>query len=105
MERWRISRGAVGILRQAPLSWMTQAGGLSPLRSVPTSFAFPRFSPDGRRLAMTISDGRESDIWVYDWERETMTRVTTDPGLELSPVWNCSDGCRNGSKTASRPIT
>ena len=79
--------GAAGILRQAPLSWMTQAGGLSPLRSVPTSFAFPRFSPDGRRLAMTISDGRESDIWVYDWERETMTRVTTDPGVELSPVW------------------
>ena len=67
--------------------WMTQAGALTPLRAAPASFGFPRFSPDGRRLAMTISDGRESDIWVYDWERDILTRVTTDPGAELSPVW------------------
>ena len=34
----------------------------------------PRLSPDGRRLA--FDDG--GDIWVYDLEREAMSRLTTD---------------------------
>jgi Tol biopolymer transport system component len=79
--------GAVGALRQAPIMWMTQAGGLTPLRAMSASFGFQRFSPDGKRLAMTISDGRESDIWVYDLERDILTRITTDAGVELAPVW------------------
>jgi dipeptidyl aminopeptidase/acylaminoacyl peptidase len=79
--------GGAGVTRQAPIMWLTQAAALTPLRASPASFGFPRFSPDGKRLAMTISDGRESDIWVYEWERDILTRVTTDPGAELSPVW------------------
>jgi Tol biopolymer transport system component len=36
---------------------------------------------------MTISDGRQTDIWVYDWERDILTRVTSDASQELGPVW------------------
>jgi serine/threonine-protein kinase len=81
-------RPGAGILtRQAPVMWLTQAGPLTPLRGSPAAFAFPRFSPDGTRLAMSITDGRQSDVWVYDWERGTLTRITTDPGSEVGPVW------------------
>jgi len=79
--------GAVSALRQAPVMWLKQAGPLTTLRAAPSAFAFPRFSPDGRRLALSISDGRLTDIWVYDWERDIMTRVTTDPVSDLAAVW------------------
>ncbi|HSC27215.1 MAG TPA: hypothetical protein VLD67_08075 [Vicinamibacterales bacterium] len=67
--------------------WLTQAGALTPLRTKPAAYGFPRFSPDGRRLAMAIADGPQFDIWVYDWERDILTRVTTNPGTDIGPVW------------------
>jgi Tol biopolymer transport system component len=36
---------------------------------------------------MSIHDGRQADIWVYDIARDVMTRVTTDPTTDLAPVW------------------
>ena len=83
--------GAVNALRESPIMWLKQAGPLTPLRAAPSAFAFPRFSPDGRRLSMAISDGRLTDIWVYDWERDIITRVTTDPVSDLAAVWT-ADG-------------
>ena len=74
-------------LRQAAISWLTRTGPLTPLRTTPASFTTLRFSPDGKRLAMSIVDGRECDIWVYDLERDILTRITTDPAADLSPVW------------------
>ena len=76
-----------GTTQQATLMWLRRTGALMPLRTTPAEFTHPRFSPDGRRVAMVIADGRQTDIWVYDWARDILTRVTTDPGLDLSPVW------------------
>ena len=52
----------------------------------------PNFSPDGRRLAMGIVEGR-SDIWVYELARDTLIRLTSDPVNARSPVWT-PDGRR-----------
>jgi len=52
----------------------------------PRPYTAPRLSPDGARVALAIGD-QENDIWVLDLARETLTRVTTDPGLDASPVW------------------
>ncbi len=79
--------GGPSAARQTPVMWLTQSGSLTALRASPASFGFQRFSPDGKRLAMVIVNGRQTDIWVYDWERDILTRVTTDPGSELGPVW------------------
>ena len=38
------------------------------------------------RVALEIED-QDHDIWVWDLTRKTLTRVTTDPGLDRSPVW------------------
>ncbi|MGH9651584.1 MAG: hypothetical protein ACRD3I_14095, partial [Terriglobales bacterium] len=27
------------------------------------------------------------DLWVYEWERDTMTRLTSSPGFNGAPVW------------------
>ena len=50
------------------------------------AYVAPRLSPDGTRVALEVRD-QESDIWVWDFARETLTRVTFDPGLEQAPTW------------------
>ncbi len=37
-------------------------------------------------MALDIRD-QETDIWVWDFARETLERVTTDPGVDEAPVW------------------
>jgi serine/threonine-protein kinase len=46
----------------------------------------PRFSPDGKRVAMTVFGANSTDIWIYDVARNTFTRLTTE-GLNLRPEW------------------
>ena len=50
------------------------------------AFYLPRFSPDGTRLAIDVSDeGR--DIWLFDLERQATRRLTLQPGADSYPVW------------------
>jgi Tol biopolymer transport system component len=46
-------------------------------------------SPDGKRAAVTVSarTTRLMDIWVYDLARDARDRLTSDPGVETTPVW------------------
>ena len=41
----------------------------------------------GERLAETIGDGKRSDIWVYEWGRDALTRRTFTGEANKSPVW------------------
>jgi Tol biopolymer transport system component len=73
--------------------WMDHEGKFKPLRETPAGYYNPAFSPDGRRLALEINDGRRSAIWVYDWERDTLTRLTFGGEANRYPVWT-PDGQR-----------
>ncbi len=73
--------------------WMDRQGKFTALRETPGDYASPAFSPDGKRLAVDISDGKRDDIWVYEWERDTLTRLTFGGDGNLSPVWT-PDGQR-----------
>jgi serine/threonine-protein kinase len=52
----------------------------------------PRLSPDGTPVAVSIED-QQDDIWVWDFARETLTRVTFNPGADAYPAWT-PDGRR-----------
>lgn len=41
---------------------------------------------DGTRVALDVRD-QEDDIWIWDFARETLTRLTFDPSQELYPTW------------------
>jgi serine/threonine-protein kinase len=41
---------------------------------------------------MEINEG-QSDIWIYEWARDTLTRLTFDPASDQRPVWS-PDGRR-----------
>jgi serine/threonine-protein kinase len=76
-----------------PITWVARDGKTSPLREAKADWANVRFSPDGQKVAMDISDGKQRDIWVYEWSRDTLTQLTFDPNEDSSPVWT-PDGRR-----------
>jgi len=73
--------------------WMDAAGKFTPLRETPGNYDNLAISPDGKRLAMDITNGNGRDIWVYEWERDTLTRLTFKGDSNQNPVWT-PDGQR-----------
>jgi Tol biopolymer transport system component len=48
----------------------------------------PRWAPDSRRVAYSAwHEGGYRDIYVYDRDTQTSTRVTADRFLDLEPTW------------------
>ena len=75
------------------IDWMDREGKFTPLRETPGNYLNPALSPDGKRLALEIFDGKRGDIWVYEWERDTLTRLTFGGEANVFPVWT-PDGQR-----------
>jgi serine/threonine protein kinase/Tol biopolymer transport system component len=72
-------------------------GARSSLAEVAGLAWFPRFSPDGSRVAYGVSAGpdleRPSDLWVLDVARGSRTRVTFTGNNRFHPIWT-RDGTR-----------
>ena len=81
------------ITRAAPIDWTTREGKTSALRATSAIWQNPMFSPDGQKLVMDIDDGKQRDIWVYEWARDTLTQLTFDPNQDWDPTWT-PDGRR-----------
>ena len=87
-----ISGGAQTAPPGETLVWVDRDGREEPIKVPPMSYRYPRLSPDGTRLAVAVR-GQGDDIWVWDFARETLTRVTFEPGQDQYPVWT-PDGRR-----------
>ena len=49
----------------------------------------PAFSPDGSRLALTLSgSGGNLDIWLLDLATQQLSRLTDDPAVDTEPTWS-----------------
>jgi serine/threonine-protein kinase len=70
------------------LQWLDSAGKTELLPAKPGSYGEPVVSPDGRQIALTIGTGGSTDIWVYDWQRDAMSRLTFGGGTFVFPVWH-----------------
>ncbi len=68
------------------LVWVDREGREEALAAEPRAYTYPRISPDGTRLALDVRD-QEQDIWIWDFARETLTRLTFDPGGDYYPTW------------------
>jgi serine/threonine-protein kinase len=66
--------------------WVDRQGQETSVPVPPRPYTYPRITPDGRRIALYIQD-QESDVWLWDNERTTLTRATFEPGLDSYPVW------------------
>jgi serine/threonine protein kinase/Tol biopolymer transport system component len=73
---------------EVPILWMRRDGTTTPMRAALRDWRDPRFSPDGGRLAFYVDDGRQLDIYTYEWARDFTTRLTFDPAVHSNPVWS-----------------
>ena len=70
------------------VQWLTSDGKTESLWEDPAFYQIPRLSPDGSRLASVLTAGSNSDIWVYDRQRGSRTRLTESSGVNTYPRWS-----------------
>jgi Tol biopolymer transport system component len=73
------------------LASVDRQGKLEPLPYEPRGYEEPRFSPDGKRLAVTFR-ADNADIWILDISRGTSARLTFEAGEDETPVWTPDGG-------------
>ncbi len=61
--------------RQNSLVWVDRQGRTEGIAAFKAPFFAPRLSPDGKQIAYMIL-GREKQVWVYDINRGTASRLT-----------------------------
>jgi hypothetical protein len=72
---------------QHQLVWVDRQGRVTPVISERGPYRLPRISPDGKLIAVALSDDtRRSDIWIIDTQTGTRRRLTTQ-SHNLSPTW------------------
>src|SRR6266852_1860337 len=69
------------------LVWVNRKGVAVSLSDVHRPYASPRISPDGRQIAVSILESGNYQIWIYDLERGTLSRLTHEKSNALS-VWS-----------------
>jgi len=58
------------------------------LQAKPAMYLDVRLSPDGKRAAVTVSEGGGQEIFIYDSDRDVMTRLTSGAGVYRGPTWS-----------------
>jgi serine/threonine-protein kinase len=77
---------------QYRLVWVSRNGAEQPLAAREHAYVNPRISPDGRQVAVGITE-QERQVWLYDLSRQTLTRFTFQGNNNLVPFWT-PDGRR-----------
>ncbi len=67
-------------------------GRETPLLAEPRQYEDLRLSPDGKRLAIHVTETDEGDIWIHESETGTLSRLTFE-SENFYPVWT-PDGTR-----------
>ncbi|MEP7176860.1 MAG: hypothetical protein ABI860_09940, partial [Gemmatimonadales bacterium] len=74
--------------------WVARDGTERPLLTRAGRYSEPAISPDGRRVALTITgSGGNRDVWVYEPARDILTRITAGDAAEFGALWT-ADGQR-----------
>ncbi len=77
------------------LVWFDRQGNETGSASKPDIYSNVALAPDGKSVAIDKTDEQSanSDIWLYDLQRDAMRRLTFDPAIDSMPVWS-PDGTR-----------
>ena len=76
-----------GSLQAEPV-WVTRDGTTRRVDDAfQGEFLSPTLSPDGTRLAMSVTSGTDADIWVKQLDTGPRVKVTFDGGIKRYPTW------------------
>ena len=67
--------------------WVTREGIETRVSIPAASYNELALSPDGKRVALTGGQGGIADLWIYDFERDAMSRLTVGEYVSR-PVWS-----------------
>jgi Tol biopolymer transport system component len=94
---------AVGGFQHRTLVWVDRQGHEVPIKAAGArAYFYARLSPDGARIVLDVRD-QETDLWILDVARETLTLLTVGPERGARPVWT-PDG-KSVIYNSSRPGT
>ncbi len=72
---------------KSQLAWIARDGSYKPVMKDARSYTSPRISPDGRKIAVAVGDRDQSDIWIYDMDTETFSRLSSI-NAATAPSWS-----------------
>jgi TolB protein len=80
-------------VNRSNLVWIRRSGKRLGDAGPEDDYSSLRLSPDGTRAAIGRRNReRLDDIWVFEFTRGTMSRLTFDPKRETWPVWSPDGG-------------
>jgi len=68
------------------LVWVDRKGHEEPIATPLRAYGPPRLSPDGTRVATSIEDQGNIEVWIWDLARETLRRLTFSSGAPVGPT-------------------
>ena len=68
------------------LVWVDRQGRETPIPIPPRPYLLPALSLDGTRV-MVFGNDQAHDLWLWDFDRTTLTRLTLAPGIDGIGVW------------------
>ncbi len=71
-----------------PVIELFAGGKMRRVAAFPGLNATPALSPDGRRLAATLSLHGNEDIYLHELGGKRWTRLTRSPAIDISPTWS-----------------
>ena len=100
-ENSTIVYSAADTTNHSQFTWFEASGKETGRVGAVAVLANPALSPDGKRLALDISDSKANnvDVWLFDLLRSAGSRFTFDPSEETAPVWS-----RDGTMLAYRAL-
>ncbi|HVX38158.1 MAG TPA: protein kinase [Gemmatimonadaceae bacterium] len=72
---------------------LADSAGDTPVIAESREYAYPRYSPDGKQIAIVISAGATRDVWLYDVATRGLRRLTNGGSVNERPEWS-PDGKR-----------
>jgi eukaryotic-like serine/threonine-protein kinase len=72
------------------LAWFDRSGKELSRIGEPGGYVSPKLSPDEKQVAVYRATelGASGDIWVFNFARNTLTRLTFDPADDSNPLWS-----------------
>jgi serine/threonine-protein kinase len=68
------------------LVWVTRSGREEPVSAPRRGYDSFQLSPDGTRAIIQCGD-EDNDLWVWDFTRGILTRLTFTPEIDFDPLW------------------
>lgn len=76
------------------LLWVDVKGREDAIHIIPPArYGYPRLSPDGKRVALSMIEGGNRDVYVLDFERGSRIRLSEGANEDFLAVWS-ADGRR-----------